>query len=386
MKICAIICEYNPFHNGHEYLLKQAKELSGADAILCIMSGNFVQRGEGAILEKHERAALAVEHGADMVIELPTVFATSNAEIFARGAVSILSKIPQVTHLCFGVEYGTKEDFLKAAKLLANEPPEVSEAVKALTAKGMSYAAALTQARQELLQENLLSSPNNILGLEYTKAIIASQANIEILPVTRVGGKYHDKELHERFPSATAIRKAYAEENRECLKAILPDTLYAALENANVIDLSTAEKLAILNVDAATFATTLDCNEGLENAFKKAALLPDDLETTLTSARYTASRIRRIALQNLLGIRKDLIFKYLSSALYIRPLAYKAEQKELLSILSQSQLPFLACGKDKENLDGVAAECFAKDLLAENVYTILSQKVYQNKTIVKRTR
>ena len=106
MKICAIICEYNPFHNGHKYLIDQAKLLSGADAILCIMSGNFVQRGESAILEKHQRAALAVEYGADIVIELPTVFATSNAELFARGSISILAKIPQVTHLCFGGENG----------------------------------------------------------------------------------------------------------------------------------------------------------------------------------------------------------------------------------------------------------------------------------------
>ena len=386
MKICAIICEYNPFHNGHEYLLKQAKELSGADAILCIMSGNFVQRGEAAILEKHERAALAVEFGADIVIELPTVFATSTAEIFARGAISILSKIPQVTHLCFGVEYGTAEDYLKAATLLANEPPEVSEAVKALTGQGVSYAAALTQARQELLQVKLLSSPNNILGLEYTKAIIASQSNIEILPIARIGGQYHDEKLHGQFPSATAIRKAYAKKNLEDLREILSKPLYSALKNANDINLSIAEKLAVLSTDSATLATTLDCNEGLENAFKKAARLPEALETTLTSARYTASRIRRIAIQNLLGIRKDLIFECLSSPLYLRPLAYKAERTDLLSTLSHSALPLLSCGKDKELLEGVAAACLSKDLFAEDLYAVLSQKPYPNKTIVKRTR
>ena len=385
MKICALICEYNPFHNGHEYLLRRAKELSGADAILCIMSGNFVQRGEGTILEKHERAAIAVEHGADLVIELPTVFATSNAEIFARGAISILSKIPQVTHLCFGVEYGTAKDFLKAATLLANEPPKVSETVKTLTAQGMSYAAALTQARNELLQENLLSSPNNILGLEYTKAIVSAKANIEILPVARVGSKYHDKQLHEQFPSATAIRKAYAEK-RENLQEILPKSLYSALENANIINLSIAEKIALLNVDLKTLATTLDCGEGLENAFKKATLSPEPLEATLTSARYTASRIRRIALQNLLGIRKPFIFECLSAPLYLRPLAYQAERKDVLSVLAESQLPFLSQGKDKELLEGIAAKSLAVDIFAEDLYAVLSQKTYPNKTIIKRTR
>ena len=386
MKICAIICEYNPFHNGHEYLLKQAKVLSGADAILCIMSGNFVQRGEAAILEKHERAATAIDHGADMVIELPTVFATSNAEVFARGAISILSKIPCVTHLCFGVEFGTAEEFLRAGNLLATEPREVSEMVKALTAQGVSYAAALTRARQELLQQDLLSSPNNILGLEYTKAIIASKSSIEILPVPRIGGMYHDEFLHEQFPSATSIRKACAENKQNELQSVLPENLFKPLNNANLIDLSVAEKIAVLSVDATALSNTLDCGEGLENAFKKAALLPETLENTLTSARYTTSRIRRIALQNLLGIRKDLIFDSLSSPLYVRPLAYKAEQKELLSAISQSTLPFLACGQDKGKLQGTAAKCLAIDLFAENLYSVLSQKSFQNKTIVKRTR
>ena len=386
MKICAIICEYNPFHNGHEYLLKQAKVLSGADAILCIMSGNFVQRGEAAILEKHERAATAIDHGADMVIELPTVFATSNAEVFARGAISILSKIPCVTHLCFGVEFGTAEEFLRAGNLLATEPREVSEMVKALTAQGVSYAAALTRARQELLQQDLLSSPNNILGLEYTKAIIASKSNIEILPVPRIGGMYHDEFLHEQFPSATSIRKACAENKQNELQSVLPENLFKPLNNANLIDLSIAEKIAVLSVDATALSNTLDCVEGLENAFKKAALLPETLENTLTSARYTTSRIRRIALQNLLGIRRDFVFECLSSPLYLRPLAYKAEQGGLLSTLSQSTLPFLSCGQDKGKLQGTAAKCLAIDLFAENLYSVLSQKSYQNKTIVKRTR
>ena len=235
------------------------------------------------------------------------------------------------------------------------------------------------------MQENLLSSPNNLLGLEYATAIVSTNTNIEILPVARVGSKYHDKQLHEQFPSATAIRKAYAEK-RENLQEILPKSLYSALENANIINLSIAEKIALLNVDLKTLATTLDCGEGLENAFKKAALSPEPLEATLTSARYTASRIRRIALQNLLGIRKPFIFECLSAPLYLRPLAYKAERKDVLSVLAESQLPFLSQGKDKELLEGVAAKSLAVDIFAEELYAVLSQKIYPNKTIVKRTR
>ena len=129
MKICAIICEFNPFHNGHQYLLSEAKKRTKADALLCIMSGNFVQRGEIAILDKYTRAKHAVACGADIVIELPSVFATSNAEIFASGAISILSKIPSVTHLAFGAEYADKTAFLETAHGLINEPPIVAKTV-----------------------------------------------------------------------------------------------------------------------------------------------------------------------------------------------------------------------------------------------------------------
>ena len=134
MKICAIICEYNPFHNGHEYLIKEAKRRSDADAVLCLMSGNFVQRGSVAVLPKRNRAIHAVKCGADAVIELPTVFATSNAEIFASGAISLLSKIPEVTCLAFGAELGEKEPFLQAAAALLKEPEAVSKTVKTLMA------------------------------------------------------------------------------------------------------------------------------------------------------------------------------------------------------------------------------------------------------------
>ena len=385
MKICAIICEYNPFHYGHKYLIDQAKLLSDTDAILCIMSGNFVQRGEAAILEKHRRAEIAVECGADIVVELPTVFATSNAEIFARGAISILEKIPQVTHLCFGVESGDKDSFLHAAKLLATEPKEVSAKLQGLMDEGVSYAAALTQAREAVLSENLLSSPNNILGLEYAKAILSAKASIEILPVVRNGGKYHDTRLDVRYPSATAIRKACTDGKLAELKQALPPPIFSAMQDANIFDLSTAEKIAVIKTDACLLAETLDCNEGLENAFKKAATLPPTFSESLTSPRYTASRIRRIALQNLLEIRKAFVFGCLMNPLYIRPLAYNADRKDVLSALSKAKIPFLACGQDRELLQGVAAKCLQTDILAEDVYAALAQKIYDNKTIVKKS-
>ena len=197
MKICAIICEYNPFHNGHLYHLNEARERSGADAIVCVMSGNFVQRGEAAIMDKYTRARHAVLAGADAVIELPTVFATSNAELFAKGAIHLLSSIPNVESLCFGAENAEKTAFLLGARYLNNEPKEVSEKLKAEIEKGISYAKARAQAWAGFLPLDLLCSPNNILGLEYTKAILSNAADIEILPIKRKGGAYSDSTLQE---------------------------------------------------------------------------------------------------------------------------------------------------------------------------------------------
>ena len=158
MKICAIICEYNPFHNGHLYQIQQAKALSGADAILCLMSGNFVQRGEAAVMDKYTRAKHAVLAGADVVIELPTVFATSNAELFAKGALSILSKIPSITTLCFGAETADAQALYNAAKLLNNEPEEISNKIKELISSGVAYAKARACAWEAALPSELLNS------------------------------------------------------------------------------------------------------------------------------------------------------------------------------------------------------------------------------------
>ena len=146
MKICGIICEYNPFHNGHLYQLREAKRLSGADAIVCVMSGNFVQRGEAAILDKYTRAKHAIMAGADVVIELPTPFATANAELFAKGATALLSAIPAVDTLCFGAENADKLAFISAARYLNEEPKEVSDKIKTAVANGVSYAKARAQA------------------------------------------------------------------------------------------------------------------------------------------------------------------------------------------------------------------------------------------------
>jgi len=378
MKICAIICEYNPFHNGHLHQLRQAKLLSGADAMLCLMSGNFVQRGESAILDKFTRAKHALLAGADVVVELPTPFACSSAEIFAKGAVKLLASIPSVTHLCFGAENANKQAFIDTATSLLNESGDISKKIKIGLAKGLSFAKARAQA----YDNPLLSSPNNILGVEYTKAILQSGRNIEILPILRIGSGYLDKRVDAELPSASAIREALTTSDKESISNAVPSYVYEALPTAITDNLDSLEKAAILQKSESEISTVLDCNEGLENALKKAAILPAPLTESLTSARYTASRIRRIALHNLLGIKKTDIETFLSDDLFLYPLGYKKDSKAVLTALSESKYPLLTSAKTLENLSTIGRKCRDLINLADKIYAVATGKAYQSNVVI----
>ncbi len=369
MKICAIICEYNPFHNGHLYQLREAKRLSGADAVLCVMSGNFVQRGEAAVMEKYTRAKHAVVAGADLVIELPSPFATANAELFAKGAVRLLNSIPEVDTLCFGAETADTEVFLRAATLLNDEPKEISISIKEQVKGGVSYAKARANAYAPLFPDGFLTSPNNILGVEYTRALLSTSSSIRILPIQRVGSGYKEERLTEGYSSATAIREALSQ--GVSFDQALPDFVAADMPKALENRLDGLEKYAILQNTTEEIARVCDCTEGLENAFKKAASLSAPLVETLTSARYTASRIRRIALQNLLGIEENLIRECLRTPLYLKVLAANKERKEVLTAVSRSLFPTLIRGKDEAALEGAALRCLEKDIFAEKLYGLL---------------
>ena len=372
MKICAIICEYNPFHNGHLFQLQEAKRLSGADALLCLMSGNFVQRGEAAILEKKIRAKHALQAGADIVLELPTPFATSNAEIFAKGAVHILSSIPAVTHLAFGCETANKTAIKLAAKSLNSEPKEVSERIKQAVSQGKSYAKARTDAWAGFIDIDLLCSPNNILALEYTRALYEKDSSIDILPIKRIGGGYHDADLQGEYSSATAIREGI--KSGADFEKSLPDFVKKDVPKSLENNLDCLEKYAVITTEVKDLKKVCDCTEGLENAFKKAATLSKSFAESLTSARYTSSRIRRIALQNLLKIEENLIRESLQSPLYLRVLGVKKERSEVLAALSQSSFPLLVRAHDEDGLTGTAKKCYEADIFAEKIYAIVYEK------------
>ncbi len=373
MKICGIICEYNPFHNGHAYHIRQAKQISGADFVVCVMSGNFVQRGEASIFDKHTRAKHALLAGADAVIELPVPFATSTAEIFANGAIKILSSIPSFTHLCFGAETEDTQAFYDCAKILNDEPPAVSSKIQALTSEGMSFAKARAKAYSEYIPNSILTKPNNILGLEYTRALLKANSKAEIIPIQRQGAGYLDDELSQNFSSATAIRSAIKENRLEGLENNLPDFVLADISKACLTSIDALEKYAILATSKTELATTLDCEEGLENSFKTVSEKNEEpLVTALTNARYTASRIRRIALQNLLKIRKQDVKNALENDLFLSVLAINDKNNTLLSELGKSTYPLLVKNGDYKKLTGTARQIFDMQSFADNVYSLIA--------------
>ncbi len=363
MKICGIISELNPFHNGHEYILNEARRLSGCDALVCIMSGNFTQRGDICVLEKHLRAKHAVLGGADCVLELPSAFSVAPAEIFAGGAVKILSSIPELDTLAFGCESGCESDFLNAAKLLSEESEDFKSALKGKLAEGESYVKSYAYAFGRVGGDaELLLKPNNILGVEYAKAVLRSGRKIKLLPIKRVGADYGDGELRQNFSSASAIRQNL---RSPLIKGNVPDYVYKDLKDFSAENerYDYALRLILSRTSAEDLSKIYGCGDGLENALKSLQNLPfGEIVSAATSKRFTSSRIKRILCANFLRLYKDDCEKFLSSDLYLSPLAVKKiGADEVLSALSKSSYPVLTCGNDERKLDEIATKCKKSD-------------------------
>ena len=390
MKICGIIAEYNPFHLGHLKQIEYVKNVLGAEKIIVIMSGCFTQRGEASVLDKFTRAKHAVIAGADLVIELPTVLATANAEIFAKGAVNILNSLGVVDGICFGVESGNSEDYTHIASLLNNESKEFKKILKAKLESGISLAKAKYEAIKEMgaeFDDNLLSSPNNILGVEYTKAILNSNSKIKIYPMLRQGNHSHnDKTLKKGITSATSIREVIKSGKIKKLKKNLPKFVYKNLAEYPY----SFEKLCIASLITAKtekMADILDCTEGIENrikAFVKDNANYEQLVDKVSTKRYTKTRVQRIILSNLLGIDKNLVNDCLSTPLYAKVLAVNSDAKDIIPLIcSNSSIPVLTRKSDMSLLKKTALDCFNKDVLAVDLYSLItSQKINEHQMII----
>ena len=376
MRVCSTVAEYNPLHAGHLKHIEYMKNTLGAEKIIVIMSGDFTQRGEPAVLNKFTRAKHAVIAGADIVIELPTVFAVSNAEIFAKGAINIIDALNIADGLCFGAESGNKEDFLALASAMNNESKEFRKLLKANLEKGVSLAKARFETVKALyggsLDESLISSPNNILGLEYTKALLKNKSRTEIFPMFREGD-HNDTALKKGITSAASIRQFIKAARIKKLKKYLPAYVYKDLKDYPY-SFDKITMSALVTATAESMRASPDCTEGLENRIKalsKDNRTVDDLVERATTKRYTSARIRRILTANLLRIKKDFTEDCLASPLYAKVLAANADSKDLLAeICQKSSIPVLTRKSDAAELRKTAAECFELDALANDLYNL----------------
>ena len=375
MKITGIICEYNPFHNGHLYQINKAKE-HGSDYIIAVMSGNWMQRGTPAIIDKHTRAKMALECGVDLVLELPTVFSTSSALDFALGGVSLLGELGCVNELCFGVESDSKS-LLKVTETLTANKGSIDNKILALKKDGYSYPKARQIALLDYLDEEsmeFISKPNTILAIEYINAIKQlGYTNLTPYPVLRKGSGYNEDTLNSEFlSSATAIRNGIA--NNSDISSHVPPLVAAMLENITPIEANDFSKELIykLNLKSNTgFTDYLDVSSELSdkiikylNSFKSFSQFCE----LLKSKDLTYTHISRALTHILLEIKKmDIPDNKIAS--YARVLGFRKGSESLFGIIkSNTGIPLVTKLAD--------TECdLSTDLLASKVYySALAQK------------
>lgn len=372
MKICVTVAEYNPLHNGHLFHLNRIKELH-ADANVVIMSGNFTQRGEIAVTDKYTRAVHAIKSGADIVIELPALFATAGAEIFAKGAMKIFNAV-QGDVLSFGCE-SPETDFITLAKAVKGETPAFKKELKKQLKLGYKFIKARNNALELTGTDcSTLNQPNNILALEYVNALLKYKRDFSLFPVQRQGSPFSDGEIKENFSSANAIRNHLAE--KQALQNNVPPYVLENLPER----LPTADELilySLLSADEKELKKIPDCTEGLENRLKKYALTSfsyDELIKNVCTKRYTKTRIQRILICSLLKITEKLVKSSLKSDLYLKILALNKEKSEILSYLSASKYPLLLRKGDEKSLCKTAEKCFEADKRASEIYSLITGK------------
>lgn len=406
MKTAAIIAEYNPFHSGHKFHIEETKAQTGADYILAIMSGHFVQRGAPALLDKYTRTHMALLGGVDVVIELPTVYATSSAEYFAQGAVTLAHRLGVVDVLSFGSEEGLATSFIDAASALLSHEKEMQETLRLLLKEGISYPAAKEQAALAHLTfsaklQGLLSAPNNILGMEYCKALLALNSSITPFTITRRGQKFQDIHLpatSDHYASASAIRHAAACTNHThtvspshdtaLLAQITPflpeecrEIFCSALETGTFLtedDLSMMLCYQLLLQSRNGFSQYLDCTPDLSDKICKNLSSYtgfSDFCSLLKSKDLTYARISRTLLHILLDITPPAFFgQSYSQRDYFLPyghlLGFRKSAGELLSAIKKnSSIPLIAKMADAKNIlkDG-ELEFLNQELLCTSIY------------------
>lgn len=402
-KVLGIIAEYNPFHNGHLYHLEASKKLTDADYTVAIISGNFTQRGSTSIVDKWSKTKMALENGIDLVIELPVLYSISSAENFADGAIKILNSLGIVNYLSFGSETSDISVLSNIANILCSEPEEYKNLLSIELSKGLSFPKARENAlldyiknSDDIVPENriidfemyskVLSSPNNILGIEYLKALKKYKSSIKPVCISRFKAEYNSSNFSENIASATAIRELIKNKNFDAIKTVIPLEAYLILMNCInsgciVPDLNYFEKEIIYTLRKMSIeeiANIPDVSEGLEFSIKKAANSCNNINEFLDivkSKRYTITRLQRILLYALLGISKeDMQLSKKVEKPYIRVLGFNDNGKKLVSEIATKNPELKLITSVKKFVDSNSNKdlqiIFDKDVLATDVYSL----------------
>lgn len=384
MKTVGIIAEYNPFHKGHEYQIKQIRKQTGAEHIVVVMSGDFVQRGTPAWTDKYLRAKMALAGGADMVFELPVHFATASAEGFAHGAIHLLNSLKFIDGVCFSSECGDLDALSTIATYLNTHAGQTQEMIRDKLTKGHTYPAAraqiLTEAFPRLIQKHagLLTEPNNILAIEYLKAMYHQDSPMTPITITRQGAGYHETAPDQEFPSATAIRSYYAR------TASLPDHGIPDYVQTLLTDHSDHFPMTENDFSEMLYYKIRTSNE---NALAIHDMTPElwrriqkqlphfqtatQFAGLLKTKQYTQTRIQRVLLHLLLDLKPMT-----ASAAYARLLGFRQSHSRLLR--HETDIPVLTKVADSETLltTETAQMQFQADLRAHDLYRYMMNQKY----------
>lgn len=368
MRAVGVICEYNPFHNGHRHQIEAAKKLSGCDALVCVMSGSVVQRGDIAIQSKWERARMALQNGADLVIELPAYYVLQSAKEFAFGGINILLKSHLVDSISFGSESADAESILKCAEIVSDKNEELKPHIDKLMKEGLSYPLAIRSAVETVYPKyaHILNNPNDMLGVSYASSIWELGGNLKIFPVKRLGADHESKDLGGVTASSTAIREAL--KKGEDVKGLIPYEFKGETYSINNLE------SFILGFYRTASADILKEIPGMEPGFEnklissaKEAKTLDEFYELLVSKRYTKSRVMRTTLAGIIGMKKGM------ECDYIRILGFTDKGTELLkSVKDKTELAFVTKTADflpNEN------STFPYDILATDIASLSCNNV-----------
>lgn len=387
--VLGIIAEYNPFHNGHLYHLLKAKELTKDNYTIAIIGGNFTQRGEASLVDKWVKTEMALANGIDLVIELPLLYSISSAENFADGAIKILNSLKLVDHIAFGGE----TDDLRLLNIIANtlfeEPKDFKLLLDVFLSTGISFPKAREKALLAYLNDdqyrNIISMPNNILAIEYLKALKKYKSRIKPVLLRRKDSGFLSLDYKGDLASSTAIRNKLKTSNIDSIKNLIPPTTYTILNEEfklghYVRDISCFEKIILYkfrNMSIQEIANLPDVSEGLENSLKKAACSCNTFKefiNIVSSKRYTETRLKRIMLYCLLDISKKDMQISKRTTPYVRVLGFNKKGEFLLSKISKAN-PKLACVTSvKKFIDSPINKSLNtlinKDIHSTDIYTL----------------